>query len=75
MTFGGGRNLGLDHGSINYGVPLHTEWYRSAIAHGSLKDRTVKDGVTTLAAEAGKVYPGVKLAGSRIHDWAFHARG
>ena len=27
---------GLDPGSINYGVPLHREWYRSTIAHNTV---------------------------------------
>ncbi|MCX6636415.1 MAG: heparinase II/III family protein [Acidobacteria bacterium] len=75
VTFGGGRNLGLDPGSINYGVPLHSEWYRSTIAHntvsvdqqlqanadGTLDEWTVKGGLTTLAATAAKAYPGVTL--------------
>jgi hypothetical protein len=74
VTFALDRNLGLDPGSINYGVPLHTEWYRSTIAHntvsvdqqlqsnadGTLDEWTVQGGVTTLAATA-KVYPGVTL--------------
>ncbi len=75
VTFGGGRNLGLDPGSINYGVPLHAQWYRSTIAHntvsvdeqrqanadGALIDWSVKNGLTTLIAAADKVYPGVSL--------------
>ncbi|MBI4873479.1 MAG: heparinase II/III family protein, partial [Acidobacteria bacterium] len=75
VTFGGGRNLGLDPGSINYGVPLHAQWYRSTIAHntvavdqrpqsnadGELLDWVLKDGATTIAGAASKAYPGVSL--------------
>jgi hypothetical protein len=75
VSFAFDRNLSLDPGSINYGVPLHTEWYRSTIAHntvsvdqqlqsnadGTLDEWTVKGGVTTLAATAAKAYPGVNL--------------
>jgi hypothetical protein len=88
VSFAFGRNLGLDPGSINYGVPLHTEWYRTTIAHntvsvdeqlqgnadGTLAGWTVKDGETTLAAQADKVYPGVslkrtvRLSANRIED-------
>ena len=75
VTFAEGKLLGLDPGSINYGVPLHAEWYRSTIAHntvcvdqhiqaardGKLEDWQTHDGVTTLAASANDVYPGVRL--------------
>lgn len=88
VTVAFGRNLGIDPGSINYGVPLHKEWYRTTIAHntvsvdgqpqadvdGTLVDWVVKDGATTIAAEAGTVYPGValkrtvRLSAARIED-------
>ncbi len=75
VTFGAGRLFGLDPGSINYGVPLHREWYRSTIAHNTVSvDRQIQapvDGTlvewksgpdeTTLRAEAGSVYDGVTL--------------
>ncbi len=75
VTFAGGRHLGIDPGSINYGVPLHREWYRSTIAHntvsvdeqvqanadGRLEQWAVEDGATTLAASADGAYPGVRL--------------
>ncbi len=75
VTYGGGRQFGVDAGSINYGVPLYFEWYRTTIAHntvcvdespqarvdGRLQDwRAGSDG-TTLEASAGPVYPGVDL--------------
>ena len=74
-TFAAGRNWGLDPGSINYGVPLHQEWYRATIAHntvavdgqnqkaadGKLEDWKTAAGATTLAASADAVYPGVTL--------------
>ena len=75
VTYGAERVFGLDPGSINYGVPLHREWYRSTIAHntvtvdgqvqaaedGSLEKWTAEGGVATLVAAADKVYPGVRL--------------
>ncbi len=75
VTHGGGANLGLDPGSINYGVPLHREWYRSTIAHntvsvdqkpqsnadGKLEKWDIAEGATTLSASANGVYPGVQM--------------
>jgi hypothetical protein len=75
VTFGGGQLFGLDAGSINYGVPLHREWYRSTIAHntvsvdqqlqanadGQLEKWVAAGGATTLVAVADKAYPGVTL--------------
>jgi hypothetical protein len=75
VTYGAGRLFGLDPGSINYGVPLHREWYRSTIAHNTVSvDRRIQapvdgrllewktgPGETTLRAEAGSVYDGVML--------------
>ncbi len=75
VTFGGGRLFGLDPGSINYGVPLHQEWYRSTIAHNTVAvdsaNQTNTDGVagawtvdgkvTRFVASAGQAYDGVKL--------------
>ncbi|MEO8369907.1 MAG: heparinase II/III family protein [Candidatus Solibacter sp.] len=75
VTWGSGRMWGLDPGSINYGVPLHKEWYRSTIAHNTVsvdggvqaeKDgRAVEwkasGGETTIAASADAAYPGVQL--------------
>jgi hypothetical protein len=72
ITFGAGRLFGVDPGSINYGVPLHHEWYRSTIAHNTVSvDEAVQStadgeflgwssdgGRTSLKAEA-QVYPGV----------------
>ncbi len=74
-TFAAGRTWGLDPGSINYGAPLHGEWYRATIAHntvavdgqnqkgadGKLEDWKTSGGATTLAASADGVYPGVAL--------------
>jgi hypothetical protein len=36
VTFGAGQLLGLDPGSIRYGVPLFREWYRTTIAHNTV---------------------------------------
>jgi len=75
VTFAGGRVFGLDPGSINYGVPLHREWYRSTIAHNTVGvDGQIQasadgrheawetgGGITRLTAIADEVYPGVTL--------------
>jgi len=75
VTYAAGHLFGLDPGSINYGVPLHKEWYRSTIAHntvsvdqqlqknadGRLEEWKSEAGETLLAATAGEAYPGVKL--------------
>ncbi len=71
VTYSGGHLFGLDPGSINYGVPLHREWYRTTIAHNTVtvdgKDQSSADGVMEssegnhFAASADSVYPGVKL--------------
>ncbi|MCX6630570.1 MAG: heparinase II/III family protein [Candidatus Solibacter sp.] len=75
VTWGGGRMWGLDPGSINYGVPLHKEWYRSTIAHNTVtvdgalqaeKDGQAGEwktggGATTFTASAASAYPGVTL--------------
>lgn len=36
VTSAFGVTFGLDPGSINYGAPLHGEWYRSTIAHNTV---------------------------------------
>ncbi|MCC6862676.1 MAG: heparinase II/III family protein, partial [Bryobacterales bacterium] len=75
VTYGAGRLFGLDPGSINYGVPLHREWYRSTVAHntvsvdgrlqanadGRLEEWRPEGGAPRLAAGAGEAYPGVRL--------------
>ena len=71
VTFGAGRLWGLDPGSINYGVPLHREWYRSTIAHNTVSvdqqaqantdGRLEKWEDGTLVAVADAVYRGVVL--------------
>ena len=75
VTYGAGRQGGLDPGSIHYGVPLHREWYRTTIAHntvsvdgklqaragGRLEDWKTEAGVTILKASADGAYPGVRL--------------
>ena len=73
VTFADGHLWGLDPGSINYGVPLHQEWYRSTIAHNTVcvdarpqqnadgrLERWTPDPSAALAASAD-VYPGVTL--------------
>jgi hypothetical protein len=76
VTYGADRTGGLDPGSINYGVPLHREWYRSTIAHNTVSvDQQIQssvDGTGTswnvasqpqvAGGEVTGAYPGVKLA-------------
>ena len=78
VTWGAGKLWGLDPGSINYGVPLHHEWYRSTIAHntvcvdgalqaatdGLLEDWKSGQDATSIQATAANVYAGVKLTRS-----------
>lgn len=71
VTFGSGRLFGLDPGSINYGVPLHQEWYRSTIAHNTVSvDEALQARVdgkleewsgSAMVASAGEAYSGVML--------------
>ena len=71
VTFAQGKLFGLDPGSINYGVPLHHEWYRTTIAHNTVavdgKEQAAVDGELDswseghLAAHASAAYPGVEL--------------
>ena len=75
VTYGAGRLAGLDPGSINYGVPLHQEWYKSTIAHntvsvdgqiqknedGQLEEWRSEGGVTKFTGVADRVYDGVVL--------------
>lgn len=75
VTSAFGQVFGLDPGSVNYGAPLHGEWYRSTIAHntvcvdGALQSATDGELIdwqsgqpeTRLSAVAKRVYPGVSL--------------
>lgn len=84
VTFGLGRPGGIDPGSINYGAPLHQEWYRTTIAHntvsvdgrlqknadGRLADWAVKGGTTRFAAVAETAYDGVVLRRTLTLDGA-----
>lgn len=76
VTSAFGATFGLDPGSINYGAPLHGEWYRSTIAHNTVcvdgKLQGNADGElvewkpgaagTTFKGAANRVYDGVSLA-------------
>jgi hypothetical protein len=71
VTFGAGQLLGLDPGSIHYGVPLHREWYRTTLAHNTVtvdqQSQAATDGAletwgdNAITAVAEKVYNGVTL--------------
>jgi len=75
VTFAKGAILGLDPGSIDYGAPLHQQWYRTTVAHNTVvvdgKNQSARDGrleqwktgkdFTMISASAGEVYPGVRL--------------
>ncbi len=70
--------MGLDPGSINYGVPLHREWYRTTIAHNTVavdgKNQSTADGQleewgeNRIAASAPAAYPGVILRRTLAFD-------
>jgi hypothetical protein len=78
VTSAFGKIFGLDPGSINYGAPLHGEWYRSTIAHntvcvdgelqgnadGELTHWSTDGRRTAFKAAANRVYEGVGLARS-----------
>ena len=84
VTYGSGHLFGLDPGSINYGVPLHREWYRTTIAHNTVAvdsasqaavDGQLEDwGEDRLSARVEGAYPGVvlrrglKLASGTLQD-------
>ena len=86
VTFGAGRMWGLDPGSINYGVPLHGEWYRSTIAHntvsvdqrlqapvdGKLIDWESGPEETRLATAVQEAYPGITLRRTIVAGKAGH---
>jgi hypothetical protein len=74
ITFASGKLFGIDPGSINYGAPLHFEWYRSTIAHNTVcVDQSLQssddgeflgwssDGEETLLRAEAQVYPGVRF--------------
>lgn len=78
VTSAFGVTFGLDPGSINYGAPLHGEWYRSTIAHntvcvdgrlqgnadGELIHWSADGRQTTFKGAANHVYDGVGLTRS-----------
>ncbi len=85
VTSAFGKVFGLDPGSINYGAPLHGEWYRSTIAHntvcvdgglqgnadGELLDWKADGGSRTFfKAAANRVYDGVSMSRSLALDGA-----
>jgi hypothetical protein len=75
VTSAFGTIFGLDPGSINYGAPLHGEWYRSTIAHntvcvdgqlqgnadGELMAWDTNGPVIRFEGAANRVYSGVSL--------------
>jgi hypothetical protein len=74
VTFVDGKLFGVDPGSIDYGAPLHAEWYRSTIAHNTVSvDQQVQSSADgrllawsqnvqeTSWIGAADVYPGVTL--------------
>lgn len=83
VTYAAGHLFGLDAGSINYGVPLHREWYRATIAHNTVavdgKNQSNVDGQLEQWSEASisarvDAYRGVtlrrtlRLEGSTLQD-------
>lgn len=74
VLYAGGKVLVPDGGITSYGTPLHQGWYRTTLAHNTLivdesnqKDATgqsldfsTRDGVESVTAAAGAIYPGVR---------------
>jgi hypothetical protein len=78
VTYAAGHLFGLDPGSINYGVPLHREWYRATIAHNTVTvdgaNQSAADGEleqwsdNSITARANGAYPGVLLRRALTFD-------
>lgn len=62
LLFCGGRERLLDPGTVRYGVPSYTTWYKTTLAHNTL----VVDGQTQLATTGRGLGFGETPAG----DWA-----
>lgn len=75
ILHGAGRVMAPDPGSIQYGVPLHLEWFKTTMSHNTvLVDRTPQEACTgkllafrtdgeaqMAAASADDAYPGVRF--------------
>ncbi|MFA0751090.1 MAG: hypothetical protein SLRJCFUN_001493 [Candidatus Fervidibacter sp.] len=75
VLYARGQVLALDPGITRYGVPLHSGWYKTTLAHNTLvvdeanqKPAEGKclvfgqeDGVDFVVAEAGDIYDGVRF--------------
>lgn len=75
VLYSHGQMLAVDPGTHPYGIPIHREWDSMTIAHntisvdqqrqsastGKLLDWHVGDDWVAVRADAGEVYPGVRL--------------
>jgi len=76
ILHGAGRELAPDPGSIQYGAPLHTEWFKTTLSHntvlvdsqpqapctGELLEFRANGVVQVASARADDAYPGVRFS-------------
>ncbi len=75
ILFGAGHELAPDPGSIQYGVPLHLEWFKTTLSHntvlvdqqpqapctGELLSFDIRNNIRIASASANDAYPGVQF--------------
>ncbi|MBT3603599.1 MAG: hypothetical protein HOE48_02385 [Candidatus Latescibacteria bacterium] len=75
ILFGADHELAPDPGSIQYGVPLHLEWFKTTLSHntilvdqqpqapctGELHTFDIRDDIRIASASANDAYPGVQF--------------
>jgi hypothetical protein len=75
VLYARGQTIGVDPGSVRYGLPIHSGWYRQTVAHNTLvvdqssqkpaEGKCVEfgtaNGADFVVAEAGDIYGGVRF--------------
>lgn len=75
VLYARGRTIGIDPGSVRYGLPIHSGWYRQSVAHNTLVvDQSSQkpaegkclefgttNGIDFVSAEAGDIYDGIRF--------------
>jgi len=75
ILYGAGHELAPDPGSIQYGVPLHLEWFKTTLSHntvlvdqkpqeqctGELHTFDIQDDIRIASATANDAYPGTQF--------------